>query len=132
MTRVVDAGVVVAALVDTGEAGSWAEALLAEGDLVAPHLLPAEVASVLRRAALAGDVSADVASLAHADLLDLRIELFPYAPFARRIWELRENLAAYDAWYVAVAEELDASVATLDLRLARASGPRCAFDTPPS
>src|ERR1019366_8380139 len=46
----------------------------------------------------------DVASMAHADLLDLRVELFPYAPFAARAWELRSNITSYDAWYVAVAE----------------------------
>jgi predicted nucleic acid-binding protein len=47
------------------------------------------------------------------------------------VWELRENITAYDAWYVALAEELRATVATLDTRLARAPGPRCRFETPP-
>ena len=68
--------------------------------------------------------AAVAASLAYADLLDLRVELFPYAPFAARTWELRANLTCYAAWYVALAESLGSKVATLDLRLARASGPR--------
>lgn len=128
MTLVVDASVVVAALVDSGPDGTWAEGLLTS-DLAAPHLLPAEVASVLRRAVMAGDVTEDVAALAHADLLDLRIELVDYDTVGARIWELRHNLASYDAWYVGVAELLDAPLATLDHRLVAAPGPRCAFRT---
>lgn len=130
MTVVVDASAVVAALVDSGPDGRWAEALLAS-DLAAPHLLPVEVASVLRRAAQAGDITDDIASVAHADLLDLRVELVPYDSVAARAWELRRNLTAYDAWYVAVAELLDAPLATLDQRLARSTGPTCSFRTPP-
>jgi predicted nucleic acid-binding protein len=94
--------------------------------------MPAEVADVLRRAAITGLISADAASLAHADLLELPIESFSYEPFAARIWELRDTVAAYDARYVALAESLDARLATLDLRLSRASGPKCEFTTPPS
>ena len=70
-------------------------------------------------------------ALAHADLVALRVTLFPYAPFAQRVWELRANVTAYDAWYVAVAEALDSELATVDQRLSRASGCRCAFLTPP-
>lgn len=129
MTLVVDASTVVAALVDSGAGGHWAEELLATESLVAPHLLPAEVASVLHRAALGGDISHDVASLAHGDLIDLRVELVPYDPFAERVWELRSNITAYDAWYVAVAEAFAVPLATLDARLVRATGPRCEFST---
>jgi predicted nucleic acid-binding protein len=131
MTVVVDASVVVAALIDTGSAGPWAEEILADGQVVAPHLLPAEVTNVLRRSTLAGQVSPEVASLAHADLLEWPIALFPYSPFAGRIWDLRENLTAYDAWYVALAEQLSVPLATLDLRLAGSPEPRCTFSTPP-
>ncbi len=132
MTLVIDASLVVSALIDGGSTGTWAESLLTGEPLSAPHLMPAEVASILRRAALAGDISPDVASMAHADLLDLRVELFPYAPFAPRVWELRTNVTSYDAWYVALAEFLGSKVATLDLKLARATGPRCDFATPPA
>jgi predicted nucleic acid-binding protein len=66
-----------------------------------------------------------------ADLLDLRVDLFLCAPFASRVWELRANVTAYDAWYVALAESLGAKLATLDTRLSRAAGPRCSFQTPP-
>ena len=67
---------------------------------------------------------------AHHDLLQLDPELFPFRPFARRIWALRDNLTCYDAWYVALAEALDCPLATLDQRLVRASGPACNFVAP--
>ena len=131
MSLVVDAGFVVAALTDGGPAGLWAEDLLAGIDLAAPHLMPVEAANILRRSVLVGDISQDVAALAHADLLELGVTLFPYAPFAQRVWALRGNVTAYDAWYVALAEALEAQLATIDLRLSRASGCQCAFLTPP-
>ena len=132
MTVVVDSSVVVAALINQGPVGQWAESLLVSGPLAAPHLMPVEAANVLRRSALAGDISADVASLAHEDLVTLRLELFPYSACASRVWELRSNITAYDAWYVALAETLDARLATLDVRLSRATGTRCEFALPPA
>ena len=130
MTLVVDASVVVAAVLDSGPVGRWAEGILLEGPLAAPDHLRVEASNVLRRAALAGDVSADVAALAHADLARLPVELFPFAPFAARVWELHENVASYDACYVALAESLNADLATLDRRLTRAPGLRCSFRLP--
>ena len=129
MTIVVDASVVVAALADSGPEGTWAEHLLTLDNLAAPHLLFAEVSNVLRRAAHSGDLSQDVASLAHADLLLLRVRLFPYQSFASRVWDLRHTVNAYDAWYVALAEAIGAHLATLDRRLVHAPGPRCHFVT---
>ena len=130
MTVVVDASVVVSALVDGGETGQWAEEILLSGPLAAPHLMPVEVASILRRTVQAGEVSPDTASLAHADLQALRVELFPYEAVASRAWELRDNLTLYDAWYVALAELLGTELATLDRRLTRAPGPMCRFVVP--
>jgi predicted nucleic acid-binding protein len=130
MTVVVDASLVVAALIDTGSDGNWAEGILGSDALVAPHLLPVEVANVLRRAVIAGEVSADSASLAHSDLLDLRVDLFAYEPFGDRVWELRTSASTYDAWYVAIAESVDAPLATLDRRLTRSPDARCRFVTP--
>ena len=131
MTLVIDASLVVAALIDGGTDGTWAESVFVSADLAAPALMPVEVANILRRASLSGDVSQDVASQAHDDLLELRVDLFPYEPFGARVWELRTSVTAYDAWYVAVAETLDVPLVTLDRRLSRASGPRCAFRLPP-
>ncbi len=130
MTVVVDASTVAAYLIDDGSDGRWAETVMGNVELSAPHVLPAEVANVLRRAVTVGRVSADFATLAHDDLVELRIDLAAYRPLAPRIWQLRANVTAYDAWYVALAEELEAPLATLDTRLARAPGPRCSFLVP--
>lgn len=130
MTLVVDASVVVAALVDGGELGRWAEHVLLSDQLAAPHLMSAEVANILRRAVQSGQTSAETASLAHADPQDLRVDLVPYAAVASRAWALRENVTLHDAWYVALAELLGADLATLDAPLARAPGPRCGFVVP--
>ncbi len=130
MTLVVDASVVVAALVDTGADGTWAEGILGSDALAAPHLLHVEVANVLRRASLAGDISPDSASLGHADLLKLRIDLFDYEPVAERVWALRDALTPHDGWYVALAELLNAPLATLDLRVTRSPRADCQFITP--
>ncbi|AXV09226.1 Toxin 1, PIN domain [Euzebya pacifica] len=132
MTAVPDASVVVAALVDGGPVGAWAESVLADNQLAAPHLLLVEVANILRRTSLAAQLSQDAADLAHADLLDLRVALFDYETVADRIWQLRHNVTTYDAWYVAVAERLDAPLVTLDRRLSTAAGPTCTFVLPPA
>ena len=130
MTRVVDASVLVAALVDAGQAGRWAEAALAEESLAGPELALVEASNILRRLEHAGEISRLEATSAHRDLLRLALELFPFAPFAERVWALRANLTSYDAWYVALAEALDCPLMTLDRRLSRASGPRCDIIVP--
>ena len=132
MTLVVDASVVIEALVGTGKRGEWALGLLEAHPLAAPHLLLLEAANILRRAALHRDISQETASMAHSDLTDLRVDLFPYHPFAARVWELRTTVTAYGAIYVAVAEALDAPLATVDGRVRRATGPRCTFMSPPT
>lgn len=131
MTLIVDASLVVSSLVDDGPEGSWASQQFEARQLAAPHLMPVEAANILRRLQVWGEISADVAALAHADLLSMSVQLFAYEPFGSRIFELRNNLTCYDAWYVAVAEALDAPLATLDQRLSRAPGPTCRFLLPP-
>jgi predicted nucleic acid-binding protein len=126
---VVDASVVVAALVDDGSAGTWAAETMLERFLVAPAHLGVEVAGALRRLAATGAIGADVATLAHSDLLDLRVHTYPYAPFGERVWAVRSLASTYDAAYIALAEALGAPLATLDGRLARTTGVACAITT---
>lgn len=128
---VVDASVVVAALVDSGPDGEWAESQIGSAQLAAPSLMPFECANVLRRLALAGTISGEIANIAHQDLLALPIDLVGYELLADRAWELRNNASIYDAAYVSLAEVLDAPMATLDRRLAATPGVRCAFHTAP-
>ena len=130
MSTVVDASVLVAALVDTGERGLWAEGILARGPLYAPELVCVETANILRRLERAKQITSADANAAYDDLLQLDLELFPFQPFAQRIWELRYNLTGYDAWYVAMAESLALPLATLDEKLARSKGLDCGFLTP--
>jgi len=127
VTVVIDASALVAALVDSGSDGRWATSLIAREGLAGPEMLPAEVCNVLRRLELSGRLSAAEATLAYGDLLRLNLDLFPFSPFAQRIWELRDNVTSYDAWYVALAEALGYPLATLDLRLIAARGAECEF-----
>ena len=131
MTKVVDASVVVAALVDLGPEGAWSEQTLVEGSLIAPELVLVESSNVLRRLERSREISEIEAALAHSALLRLELELFPFAPFADRVWALRENLTCYDAWYVAIAEAFECPLVTLDRKLSRASGPMCEIVTLP-
>ena len=131
MTKVVDASVLVAALVDLGPEGAWSEQTVVGGSLIAPELVLVEASNVLRRLELSDQISRAEAKLANASLLRLELDLFPFTPFAERVWELRENLTCYDAWYVAIAESFECPLVTLDHKLSRASGPMCEIRTTP-
>ncbi|MCY4366135.1 MAG: type II toxin-antitoxin system VapC family toxin [Chloroflexi bacterium] len=130
MTVVIDASALVAALVDSGSDGRWATSLIAREGLAAPEMLLAEVCNVLRRLELSGRLSTAEATLAYGDLQRLNLELFPFSPFAQRVWDLRGNVTSYDAWYVALAEALASPLATLDLRLIGSRGTECEFLCP--
>jgi predicted nucleic acid-binding protein len=122
---VVDASVIVAALVDSGRDGSWAEEILSTSFRAGPDLAIVESLNILRRLEAAGEITELEAASARRDLHDLDLELVPIRPLGDRIWELRRNLTSYDAAYVAAAEALSLPLATLDRRLARAPGPKC-------
>jgi predicted nucleic acid-binding protein len=122
--------VLVAALVDAGPHGTWAEEILAGGSLHAPELALAEAMNILRRLERAQLISTTDANGAQEDLMQLDIDLFSFEPFANRVWELRHNVTSYDAWYVALAEALGLPLATLDESLRRSNGVACEFLTP--
>jgi predicted nucleic acid-binding protein len=122
---VVDAGVVVAALADDGHDGDNGRRRLRRERLLAPHLIDLEVVSALRRLAATGRLDERRAPLAIDDLRDLPIARVAHAPLIDRCWELRETMTAYDAAYVAVAEDAESLLLTADSRLARDPAPRC-------
>ena len=130
MTVVADASVLVAALVDSGPEGRWAESVVAEAALAAPEVAVADVTAILRRLECRGDVSHIEANGAQRDLFRLHIDLVPSSPLADRVWELRHTVPSGNAWYVAVAEAFECPLATLDVKLSLASGPRCQFLRP--
>ena len=126
-----DASVLVAMLVDGGPAGQWATRVTSEaGDLLAPELAVFEAANILRRHELAQLITADQAAQAHADLLQLPLDLWPYELLATRAWQLRANLSIYDGSYVALAEMTATPLATLDVRISRAPGVGCPVSCP--
>ena len=127
---VCDASAVAALLLDSGLDGQWVTQTVESGEITAPALVTYETANVIRKHELAGQVSPDQSAQAHADLLDLAIELWPYDLLAARAWELRLNLSIYDATYVALAEITDLTLITLDKRLAKAPGTKCRIATP--
>jgi len=90
--------------------------------LHSPHLLDIEVTQVLRRLVRDGTISDPRADMAIQDLFNLRIVRYPHFVLLPRIWQLRHNLSAYDAAYVALAEQLGAPLLTRDRRLVAASG----------
>jgi len=94
----------------------------------APHLIDVEITQVLRRYCAAGDLTDQRAREALADFVDLPVTRYPHQPFLARIWELRRNLAAYDAAYIALAEVLDAPLVTCDRALASVPGHRATVE----
>lgn len=124
---VIDASVLVNVLGDDGDDGLLARQAVAGEDLAAPEQIDVAVAAVLRRHWLAKTITARRFAAAVADLGELPLVRYPALPFLPRVYELRANVSAYDAVYVALAEQLDCPLLTADKRLAAAPGPRCAF-----
>ncbi len=120
---VVDASAILEFLLRTHAAASVEERLFGTRQLLnAPHLLDIEVAQVVRRYAASGDIDEERGRFALDDLNDLPLRRYPHGLLLPRVWELRRNLTAYDAAYVALAELLDAPLVTRDARLAAAPG----------
>ena len=124
---VVDASVLANVVGDDGGDGDRARReVRAGGDMAAPDLVDVETVAVLRRRWLAKAISESRFVAAIDDLEDLGIDRYPTLGFMRRAYELRNNITAYDAAYVALAEILECELLTADERLSKAVGPRCA------
>jgi predicted nucleic acid-binding protein len=125
---VVDASVVAPVVADGGLDGIHYRRRLRGEGLAAPDLLRVEVLSVIR--AQLGNRALDTKQADHAvdDLIDLPIAVYPTVSLLPRTWELRDNLTAYDACYVALAEALGCTLLTADVRLSRAPGTRCSIE----
>ncbi|HEV3229592.1 MAG TPA: type II toxin-antitoxin system VapC family toxin [Solirubrobacteraceae bacterium] len=126
---VLDASVLVEYLAG-GEHAEQARARVLSRDeaMWAPHLVDAEVGHVLRRAVLAGELRPATARAALVDLADFPLRRAGHVGLLQLAWALHSNLTFYDALYVALAEQLDMPLITLDSRLATASGVRAVID----
>lgn len=126
---VVDASALLEFLLQT-PLGTRVEARLLRDDdeFHSPHLIDVEVTQGLRRLVRVGEISADRAAEAVEDLVDLDLHRHAHLDLLTRAWTLRDNVTAYDAMYVALAEALDATVVTCDLPLGKAAGHRAHID----
>jgi predicted nucleic acid-binding protein len=127
---VLDASAAVSIFLNIGpEAGRIRQRIVQPDEtLHVPHVFDVEVLHVLRRYSLSGTLSESRGRLALSRLSSTRLTRYPHASFVRRIWELRHNLTAYDAAYVALAEALDAPLVTMDARLTQAPGHSAAVE----
>lgn len=124
---VVDASAALSALLNAGPA----RRALGRQQLHVPHLIDSEIASGLRRRVFAGQVQPMSAWTALRVWQRLGMRRYPVVGLLPRVWELRENVSAYDASYIALAEFLGCDLLTADARLARAPGTRCASTVVP-
>ena len=120
---VIDSSAIIEVLLRTESASLIEDRIFSQGEtLHAPHLLDLEVAQVLRRYYASGDLDSERGQEAIFDLADFPITRYPHDLFLPRIWQLRHNMTAYDAVYVALAELLPAPLITRDARLASTPG----------
>jgi predicted nucleic acid-binding protein len=124
---VVDSSAMVGALLRPGRCRER----LSEEELHAPHLLDSEVTSALRGLVLGDRLDAERAGRALVGLQGAGVRRYAALPMTRRVWQLRADLNAYDALYVALAERLGCVLVTADPRIARAPGLRCTVDVVP-
>ncbi len=127
---VLDTSAVLEALVARDKPAGLVERLASE-DLHAPHLIDVEVLSALRRLVAARALSDDRANDARSDFAALAIVRYPHGDLSDRVWELRHNLSAYDATYVALAEILGVPLVTSDRRTGAAPGLHAAVEVYP-
>ena len=126
---VVDASALLEFLLQTSLGARVEARLFREDDeLHAPHLVDVEITQGLRRPVRTGEVSAGRADEAIADLTDLDLHRHPHLDLLGRAWKLRDNISAYDAMYVALAEAIEAPMVTCDGPLAKAPGHRARIE----
>ena len=126
---VLDASIVVELLLNGPLADSLRRELAKQHDgFMVPHLLDVEVVSALRSLAVGLRIDSHRSEQLIQQLTDLPVERYPHTPLLGRIWELRHNFTSYDAAYIALAEAMNATLYTSDVKLCKPIGQRlCCF-----
>ena len=125
---VVDASCLFEVVADTPRAAAIAARLALDTDHAAPHVIDVEVIGVIRAQYLRGGLDGTAAGQAVEDLRDWPGERVGHRLLLDRAWELRDSVRGWDSLYVALAEAFDATLLTMDERLARAHGPSCRIE----
>lgn len=125
---VVDASCLFEVVADTPRSAEVVSRLAMDVDQVAPEVIDVEVMGVVRAHHVRGHLDRTAADQAVADLRDWPGERFGHRRLLDRAWQLRDSVRGWDAFYVALAEAFDATLLTLDARLARAPGPTCRIE----
>lgn len=128
LVLIVDASCLYEVVADTARADDVRAHLVVDPDQAAPSVIDPEVVSVIRRDHRLGRLDSTAAAQAVQDLRDWPGERFSHQPLLDRVWDLRESVRSWDAFYVALAEVMQATLLTSDSRLARAAGLRCAIE----
>jgi predicted nucleic acid-binding protein len=129
---VVDASALVFLMVDAAGVGEWVADEIRGKQVFSSEMVHYEVVNQLRVHQRRKKIDATTANLAFQDLLAMDLRTEPFSVLANRIWELRGNVSAYDASYVALAEWRRIPLLTADIKLVNSPGPRCEFITPPT
>lgn len=119
---VVDSSALIHVLVGRPTNPHLVDRLAGEDFLHVPHLIDLELLQTLRGLVHRSEITAEQAAIARSQFDDLALARYPHHPLRDRIWQLRDNLTAYDGAYVALAEAIEAPLVTIDGRLARSSG----------
>jgi predicted nucleic acid-binding protein len=127
---VVDASALYEVLTGTATGHGIGERMLAADELAAPAVIDVEVLGVVRREEGRGQLDPTAARQAVDDLESWPAVRYDHRVFISRAWELRANVRMWDAFYVALAEALDATLLTTDSRLLGATGPQCRMQGP--
>ena len=127
---VLDASGAVELLLSTAAGKRLGARLADEAEIIhVPHLVDLEIAQVLRRYVMSGVLDERSGATALRRWRDFRVERYPHEPLLDRVWQLRANVSAYDAVYVALAQALSDVLVTGDRRLARVPGLRVVIET---
>jgi predicted nucleic acid-binding protein len=126
---VVDASALYESIIETPHSAAIVRRIFGQNEtLHAPHLIDLEIANTLRRYVLKRELSQDDADQAMGDLASIQLIRYPHTVLIARVWELRNNLTAYDASYVALSERLNAPLLTRDTALAAVRGHRARIE----